>query len=93
MFRARNICPSRSFGSLGAPIARVAAEAAGAAALDELAETLRRAREGGRMVLELPLEAIAPDHLARDRLPVEDEEMVALARVACAPTASAARSR
>ncbi len=30
------------------------------------------------MVLELPLEAIAPDHLARDRLPVEDEEMVAL---------------
>ena len=30
-----------------APIARVAAEAAGAAALDEMAETLRRARDDG----------------------------------------------
>ena len=57
-----------------APIARVAAEAAGAAALDELAETLRRARDGGRMVIDLPLDAIAPDHLARDRVPVEDAD-------------------
>ncbi len=60
------------------PIARVAAEAAGAAALDEIAETLRRAREDGRLVLDLPLDAIAPDHLARDRVPAEDEEMAAL---------------
>ena len=60
------------------PIARVAAEAAGAAALDELADTLRRARDGGRMVVDLPLDAIAPDHLARDRLPVEDAEALAL---------------
>jgi ParB family transcriptional regulator, chromosome partitioning protein len=61
-----------------APIARVAAEASSTAALDELADTLRRAREEGRMVLELPLEAIAPDHLMRDRLPAEDAENVAL---------------
>jgi ParB family transcriptional regulator, chromosome partitioning protein len=61
-----------------APIARVAAEAASAAALEELSETLRVARETGRMVLDLPTEAIAPDHLARDRIPVEDEEMAAL---------------
>ncbi len=61
-----------------APIARVAADAAGAAALEEIADTLRRARETGRMVLDLPLEAIAPDHLARDRIPAEDEEMQAL---------------
>ncbi len=61
-----------------APIARVAAEAAGAAALEEMSETLRRARETGRLVLNLPLGAIAPDHLTRDRLPVEDEEMAAL---------------
>lgn len=60
------------------PIARVAAEAAGQAALDEMAETLRRARDEGRMVLDLPLDAIAPDHLARDRMPAEDEEMTAL---------------
>jgi hypothetical protein len=61
-----------------APIARVAAEAAGAAAAEELADTLRRARDEGRMVLDIPLSDIAPDHLTRDRLPVEDEDMAAL---------------
>jgi ParB-like chromosome segregation protein Spo0J len=65
-----------------APIARVAAEAAGSAALAELADTLARARETGRLVLDLSLDAIAPDHLARDRIgdrmPVEDAEMEAL---------------
>lgn len=61
-----------------APIARVAAEAAGAAALDELTETLRRARDSGRMVIDLPLDAIAPDHLARDRVPTEDADAAAL---------------
>jgi ParB family chromosome partitioning protein len=60
------------------PIARVAAEAATGAALEEMAETLRAAREEGRMVLPLPLDAVADDHLARDRLPVEDEDMAAL---------------
>jgi ParB family transcriptional regulator, chromosome partitioning protein len=61
-----------------APIARVAAEAAGAAALRELSDSVARARDGGRMVLDLPLGAIAPDHLARDRLPAEDADMGAL---------------
>lgn len=61
-----------------APIARVAADAVEASALDELSDTLRRARETGRMILDLPLEAIAPDHLVRDRIPAEDEEMQAL---------------
>jgi ParB family chromosome partitioning protein len=57
-----------------APIARVAAEAAGAAALQDLADSVAR----GRTVLDLGLDAIAPDHLARDRLPAEDAEMGAL---------------
>lgn len=61
-----------------APIASVAAEAAGAAAAGEMAEALRQARDGGRLVLDLPLEAIAPDHLLRDRLPTEDAEMAGL---------------
>lgn len=61
-----------------APIARVAAEAAGAAALQELTDTVSRARETGRMVLDLPLATIEPDHLTRDRLPAEDAEMGAL---------------
>ena len=61
-----------------APIARVAAEAASAAALDEMAETLRLARDDGRLALDLPLGAIAADHLTRDRLPAEDEDMASL---------------
>jgi hypothetical protein len=61
-----------------APIARVAADAAGAAAMAEMAETLRRARDEGRMVVDLPTDAIAPDHLMRDRLPAEDADSLAL---------------
>jgi ParB-like chromosome segregation protein Spo0J len=64
--------------SPSAPIARVAAEAAGAAALQDLTESVARARDSGRMVLDLALDAIAADHLTRDRLPVEDNEMAAL---------------
>lgn len=61
-----------------APIARVAAEAAGAAALQELADSVARARDSGRMVLDLALGDIAPDHLTRDRIPAEDEDMSVL---------------
>jgi ParB family transcriptional regulator, chromosome partitioning protein len=61
-----------------APIAHVAGESAALSAFEEVAETLRAAREGGRMVLDLPLEEVAADHLVRDRLPAEDEEMAAL---------------
>ena len=64
--------------SLGAPIAQVAADAAGTAAAAELAATGATARETGRLVLDLALDAIAPDHLTRDRLPVEDAEMAEL---------------
>ena len=66
---------------IAAPIAKVAAEAAGSAALQELADTLKRARETGRLVLDLPLDAIAPDHLGRDRidrLPADDADMASL---------------
>ena len=67
----------RSAGA-SAPIAQVAAEAAAGAALEEMAETLRAAREEGRFVLDLPLTEIALDHLVRDRILTEDEEMAAL---------------
>jgi hypothetical protein len=73
--RAEHFDPFRA---RAAPIARVAADAAGTAALAELAATLERARDSGRMVLDLPLDSIAPDHLARDRLPAEDAEMASL---------------
>ena len=61
-----------------APIADVAREAASSAAAEELAQTLTQAREQGRMVVSVPLEQIALDHLVRDRIAVDAEEMAAL---------------
>lgn len=60
------------------PIAHVAADAAATAAAEEIARTLATARETGRLVLDLRLDEIAADHLTRDRLPEDDEEMAAL---------------
>ena len=64
--------------SPSAPIARVAAEAASTAALEDLAASVARARDTGRLVLDLDLDIISPDHLARDRIPAEDAEMATL---------------
>lgn len=60
------------------PVARIAAEAATQAALDDLADELRLAREEGRMLLDLPLAAIDARHLSRDRMHLDPEEMAAL---------------
>lgn len=65
-----------SFGA--APIAGIAGDAASAAAAEELARTLSEARASGRMVVELPLEAVDPSYLVRDRVSVDEEEMAAL---------------
>ena len=61
-----------------APIAAVAGRSASDAALEELAETLRSAREEGRLIQALPLDAIEAEHLVRDRLSADEEEMQAL---------------
>ncbi|WP_085855539.1 ParB/RepB/Spo0J family partition protein [Palleronia marisminoris] len=61
-----------------APVARVAQDQAQAAALRELSEEMTRAREGGRMVLELPLDAIEAEHLIRDRISADETEMQSL---------------
>jgi hypothetical protein len=60
------------------PIARVAGEAAAEAALRDLAETLRSARDEGRLVLALPLGDIDADHIARDRIELDAEDLAAL---------------
>ena len=60
------------------PIASVAASAATQAALDDVVETLNRARREGRMVLELDPADIEDSYLVRDRTRVDFEDMAAL---------------
>jgi len=61
-----------------APIADVARDASSMAALNEMAESLARARDEGRMVVALPLDQIVVDHLVRDRVAVDVIEMQTL---------------
>ncbi len=60
------------------PIASVAGDAATTAALEELSETLRRARAEGRLITPLPLIEIDESYLVRDRIAVDDDDMNAL---------------
>ncbi|MEE4187025.1 MAG: ParB N-terminal domain-containing protein [Roseobacter sp.] len=60
------------------PIADVAGEAAEQAAFEEVAGALQSAREEGRLIQRLPLDEIRQDHLLRDRLILDEEEMAAL---------------
>ncbi len=70
--------PAPGRGAALAPIAQVAGGAAASAALDELSQTLRQARDEGRMVLRLPLDAIHAEHLERDRIGADPEPLEAL---------------
>lgn len=58
-----------------APIAQIAAEAATLGALAALSDAWEQAQEQGRMVLSLPLAAIDPAYLIRDRVGLEPEAM------------------
>ena len=69
---------SAPFGALSAPIAQVAGDASASAALRDLAEEMRAAREEGRLVQNLPLASVEVDHLVRDRILLDPEEMAAL---------------
>lgn len=60
------------------PIATAASDSAAIAAAEEMAETLRLAREEGRMVVSLPLDQVVSDYLVRDRLAIDEDEMQAL---------------
>ncbi|MEO1777203.1 MAG: ParB N-terminal domain-containing protein [Pseudomonadota bacterium] len=61
-----------------APIADVAGETAATAALHDVTRALTDARVSGRMVLSLPLTDIVLDHIVRDRVIVDKDEMAAL---------------
>jgi ParB family transcriptional regulator, chromosome partitioning protein len=69
------------FGSVSrspAPIAQMAGDAAAVAALREVTEELQSARAEGRLIQQVPLDAIEVDHLLRDRISHDDEDMAAL---------------
>jgi len=66
------------FAARPAPIAQVAGDAASAAALERLAREMAEARDAGRLAEHLPLNAIVADHLVRDRIAADAEEMAAL---------------
>ena len=61
-----------------APIAQVAGDSATAAALREVVDELHNARIEGRLIQRLPLTSIEADHLVRDRLDHDAEDMRAL---------------
>lgn len=60
------------------PIAVEAARASGEAALQDMAETLHKARAEGRMVLSLMLDQIVVEHLIRDRISLDSEDLESL---------------
>ncbi|UWQ39603.1 ParB N-terminal domain-containing protein (plasmid) [Leisingera aquaemixtae] len=61
-----------------APIAQVASDASAQAALQELSGVLETARARGLMIEELPLEQIDENHLVRDRIEQDEEELQSL---------------
>jgi len=60
------------------PIADVAGDAASHAALNQLSTELKNAHDEGRMVLSLALDRIAPEHLVRDRMAMDSDDMEVL---------------
>lgn len=61
-----------------APIAAIAEASAATAALNELSDQMRSARENGRMIEALSLDLIDSDYLVRDRVGVDADELQAL---------------
>ena len=72
------VARTRTLSAAPPPVSRVAGEASAAAALAEVAGEMTRARDEGRMVVRLPLDAVDPGHIARDRQRLDPDEMAAL---------------
>jgi len=60
------------------PIADIAHDAAAAAALSEVTAELNAARAQGRLIQAIPLDLIDADHLVRDRMGADVDEMATL---------------
>lgn len=61
-----------------APIAQVAGETSAAAALQELAGEIKRAKDEGRMIQALPEAQVEAGYLVRDRMLADDAELQVL---------------
>ncbi len=61
-----------------APIADVASDAATTSALIELSDKISSARQEGRWIEQISIDAIKSDYLVRDRVDVDSDEMTAL---------------
>lgn len=70
--------PSSGAATLRPPIAQIVGETALTAAFEDVQNELKTAQREGRMVLSLPLEAIQPDYMIRDRQTCSVEDMEAL---------------
>ena len=60
------------------PIADIAGQAAALSAAEGAVAEIAAAREDGRLVIRVALDVIDPDHLVRDRVLTDDEDMAAL---------------
>jgi len=69
---------SMTFPAARAPIAQVAGDASAAAALQELASEVKRAKDEGRMILSLQEAKIEEGYLVRDRMIADEAEMQVL---------------
>lgn len=63
------------FGPMRPPVAQVAGDASSASALEELSREWRAAREEGRLIQPVPIDAVETGHLIRDRVAADEEEM------------------
>lgn len=70
--------PAPEVKSARPPIADVAHDAVTVGALQELSDVISGARAEGRWIEKLPLDAIVADHLVRDRIDIDAEDMEAL---------------
>lgn len=64
--------------SVRPPIADVAGDAATTNALMELSEKISTARQEGRWIEQIPIDAIKADYLVRDRVEIDADDMAAL---------------
>jgi ParB family chromosome partitioning protein len=69
---------TRGLGSPRPPIADVAHDAASTNAMAEVVQTLTEARNEGRLIQRLPLRIIEAEHLVRDRIAADPDEMAVL---------------